>query len=79
VEVHLNQFPFVEPATIFSTVSSVSSSSMIWPADFAADLEVTALDAGAVLADQRGVDPDIARATVSSGFFLAPMIAFNDG
>ena len=66
-------------ATIFSTVSLVSSSSMIWPAAFAAAPRGGPCARGVVAADLRASMPASAADLVSSGFFLAPMIAFSDG
>src|SRR4051812_3501725 len=77
---HASSFLSSSHATIFSTVSLVSSSSMIWPADLAggaanSEQWARALSNPTRAASMPTSDADLA----SSGFFLAPMIAFSDG
>ena len=67
-------------ATIFSTVSAVSSSSMIVPAAWAGG--ALAATHWALALSPPTLDASMSTSpvvTVSSGFFLAPMIALSDG
>ena len=67
-------------ATIFSTVSEVSSSSMISPACFSGGGLIASTWVFEPASPTSGVSiPTSPVALASSGFFLAPMIAFSEG
>src|SRR3954451_24706433 len=77
---HARSFLSSSHATIFSTVSLVSSSSMICPAALAGGSLNSVQCARALSYPTRsGAMPASATVSLSSGFFLAPMIAFSDG
>src|SRR3954447_16435183 len=77
---HASSFLSSSHATICSTVSLVSSSSMIRPDSFCGGALKSVQRARAFSWPTRSASmPTSAAALVSSGFFLAPMIAFSDG
>src|SRR5206468_10543375 len=77
---HARSFLSSSQATIFSTVSPVSSSSMISPASFSGGGLIASTSVRLPCEPTRsGSMPASAIAFVSSGFLFAPMLAFRLG